>query len=135
MKATFTHLNFDFSFTDADVVNPMAFIPKGEFNPHNVRPWLIYIPLRTHGWTLAVVFASCLQEALDEATDNDKLDGLLVAPEDMGDYGNEEVGITRLGNAGEPFDLESVDGIELPNLPFSFAAMFMAAREESGTAI
>jgi hypothetical protein len=125
MQATFRHLNFDFTFSDTDVCNPMDFIPKGEFNPHNVRPWFIH----TEGFPLAIVFASCEQDALDIAADEGKLDRFQVTEEDLADYGDEEEGLARLGNASEPFDIENVGMLELPHVPFSFAAMFTAAQK------
>jgi len=125
MVATITLNNFDFQFSDSDVVNPDDYIPKGEYNPHNVRPWLLH----HEGLSLAIVFAECLQDALDEAADAGKLDRFQVAEEDMGDYGDDEEGITRLGNASEPFDIESVGVLELPNPPFSFCALLKATDE------
>lgn len=116
----------EITFTDADVVNWNNFIPAGEYNPHNVRPWLLH----DHGFPVAVVFASSLQDAIDEAVDENKMDRYLVAEKDLADYGPEEEGITRLGNAGEPFDIESLEAVELPNPPFSFVALFNAAENK-----
>lgn len=109
-------------FTDADVVNRDDFIPAGDSNPHKVRPWLIH----DAGFTVAIVFASCEQDALDEAADAGKLDGFQVTESDMADYGPDCDGLAFLGNAGEPFDIQTLDMIELPNPPFSFAALFAA---------
>lgn len=117
MNATFQQI----SFSDADVVNPDNWIAKGESNPHNVRPWLLH----DHGFALAVVFADCLQDALDEAVDANKLDAFKIDPSNMADYPHEE-GISFLGNASEPFDIESVEFVELPNVVRSFAAQFAA---------
>lgn len=114
-------------FTDADVVNPSDYIPKGESNPHNVRPFLIH----DHGFTLAVVFADCLQDALDIAVDEGKLDGFQVSDKEMADYGPDEEGISRLGNAGEPFEIEALDAVELPIPAFSFIALFNAMKDHS----
>jgi hypothetical protein len=119
MTATFNEIKF----SDDDVVNKDDFIPKGEYNPHNVRPWLLH----DHGFTVAVVFASSLQDALDEAVDADKLDRFQVTEAEMADYPDDE-GIAFLGNASEPFDIEGLAAIELPNPPFSFVALFNAAR-------
>lgn len=138
------------TFSDADVVNPGDFIPQGEYNPRKVRPFLLH----DHGFVIAVVFAACTQDALDEAADADKLDRYLIDlndPSDRVDYlvkdkvtpgydpdvpeyvdaaGGEywwaNDGPAFLGNASEPFDIESLDVIELPNPPFSFAALFNA---------
>ena len=115
MQAEFNQIKF----SDDDVVNKDDFIPAGEYNPHNVRPWLLH----DHGFTVAVVFADCLQDALDIAADENKLDGFQVDEKDMADYGPDEDGICRLGNAGEPFDIQTLDAIELPNPPFSFVAL------------
>lgn len=109
-------------WTDADVVDLDDWIPDGEYNPHNVHPWLLH----DHGFCLCVVFANCLQDALDIAVDNDKLDRFLIADDDLADYPNEE-GIAHLGNAGEPFDIESLGFIELNNPPRSFCAQMNAA--------
>jgi hypothetical protein len=117
------HAQFNqITFTDADVVNKDGFIPAGEYNPHNVRPFLIH----DHGFTVAVVFADCLQDALDEAVDAGKLDSFQVSETDLADYGPDQDGIARLGNASEPFDIQALDVVELPNPPFSFVALFNA---------
>lgn len=128
-------------FTDKDIVNPDDFCPAGEDNAHRrpsgTRPWLIH----DHGFVVCVVFASNMQDALDEAVDNHKLDAFLIDEEyntpgtkgrpasDYPTIGTEnEEGITRLGNASEPFDIESLSVIELPNPKFSFCAMFNASQ-------
>lgn len=112
-------------FTDEDVVNSGDFIPAGEFNPHKVRPFLLH----DHGFCLAVVFADCLRDALDIAVDAGKLDRYQVTESDLSDYGPDEEGIARLGNAGEPFDIESLGALELPNPRFSFVALFNARNQ------
>jgi hypothetical protein len=116
MKASYKEI----SFSDEDVANPDDFIPAGGYNPYKVRPFLLH----DHGFVVAVVFASNLQEALDIAVDENKLDGFAVSEKELTDYGPEEEGITRLGNAGEPFDIESLEVIELPNPKWSFVALF-----------
>jgi hypothetical protein len=126
------------SFTDDDVVNKDDFIPKGEYNPHKVHPFVIH----DHGFVVCVVFASHLQDALDIAVDNHKLDDFLIEEEwntpgtkglpaaDYPTLGTEnEEGIARLGNASEPFDIEALDVVELDNPPFSFVALYNAAKE------
>src|SRR5437868_3912834 len=110
-------------WTDEDVVNADAFMPQGHYNPHRVRPWLLH----DHGFVLAVVFADCLQDAIDIAVDADKLDRYMVTAADLDGYmddSGQEHGITYLGNAGEPFDIDTLGVVELPNPPFSFAALF-----------
>ena len=74
---------------------------------------------------LAVVFADCLQDALDIAADNGKLDRFRVTEEDAADYPDDE-GLTFLGNASEAFDIESRGVEELPNPRFSFVALLSA---------
>ena len=120
-------------FTDADVVNPRDYTAEGDYNPHRVRPWLLH----DHGFVLAVVFASCEQDALDEAVDAGKLDRYMLDasdPQTRQDYGNSQPdgswdwhdGVSFLGNAGEPFDIESLGMVELPTPPFSFCALLNA---------
>ena len=113
-----------FTFEDSDIANLDDFIPGDDsYNPHHVRPWLIYSALGTR----AVAFASDLQDALDAAVDADKLDADLVSDEELAKMSSEEVsGLSYLGNAGEPFRLDDVDAIELPNPPMSFVALFNA---------
>ena len=114
-------------FTDFDVVNIDDFIPDGESHPHNVRPWLIH----DHGFTLAVVFASNLQDAFDEAADAGKLDTFLVDESDYEEYGvnTDEPTCSFLGNEGRPFDIDGLAVAELRNPPASFFALYRAALE------
>ena len=115
----------DIRFSDADVVNPEEFIAANDdYNPHKVRPWLFH----DHGFALAVVFAACEQDALDIAADQDKFDRYAVSADDLGDYGEDGEGLSYLGNASEPYDLEGLGIIELPNPSFSFCALFNAAQ-------
>jgi hypothetical protein len=108
-------------FTDADVVNVEDWIPAGEYNPHKVRPWLLH----DCGFTLAVVFASCLQDVLDIAVDNNKLDQFKIEESDLSDY-RDDGDIDYLGNACEPFDIDVVDCVELRNPPMSFRTLWKA---------
>ena len=80
-------------FSDEDVVNPWDFVPAGEPNVHGTRPFLLH----DHGLTLAVVFADCLQDALDIAADNGNLDRYRVSDANLADYPNED-GLSFLGN-------------------------------------
>ena len=64
----------EITFTDTDVVNLNDYIPAADINPHELRPFLLH----DHGFTIAVVFAACLQDAIDEAADAGKLDLFLV---------------------------------------------------------
>jgi hypothetical protein len=107
-----------FEFTDEDVVNPDDFIPTGEYNPHNVRPWLIY-----GSWgTLAVVFADCESDALDVAADGEKLEGYRIPPEEQ----DESREYCYLGNCCDAYDIQNIGMIELPNPKRSFVAEFNA---------
>lgn len=141
----------EIQFSDANVVNKEDFIPEGEYNPHRVRPWLLH----DHGFVLAIVFASSLQDALDTAVDEGVLDRYEIDPtneKEREDYMVKDVvppgsdpncpdfmdkdggkwwwqegkEPAYLGNAGEPFDIESLQYEELPNPPFSFVALFNA---------
>lgn len=89
---------------DSMVVNVEDCIYQGEFNPHNVRPWLIY---GLYG-AYAIVFASNEQDALDIAADADKLKA--CASERL------ETDTDYLGNAGDPYDLTDV-GITALKIP------------------
>ncbi len=121
MHATFQQIKF----ADADIVNAGEFIAANDsYNPRHIRPWLFH----DHGFTIGVVFAGSLQDALDELADSGRLDRFAIAESDLADYGPEEEGIDHLGNAGEPFDIESLGYVELPNPAFSFVALFNAAQ-------
>jgi len=132
MKTTIHADNLEFTFTDSDIVNPDDMILAGEFNPHNVRGWLLH----DAGFTLCVVFADSLQDALDTAADEGKLDAFLIdeasnTPGTSGlpadDYPtlgtDDEEGITRLGNAGEPFDTETLGYVEFAAPEFSIVRL------------
>ena len=123
MEATYQEIKF----TDSDVANPDDFIPAGEYNPHNVRPFLLH----DHGFTVAVVFADCLQDALDIAVDEGKMDRFLIAEADYEEYDvrGDNPTCALLGNASEPFDIEGLDAIELPIPARSFVALFNAREE------
>ncbi len=125
---TFKSGNFDYQFSEDDVVNADSFIPAGDFNPHNVRPFILH----DAGFVVAVCFADCLQDAIDEAVDAGKLDRFQVTEEELKEYETgerTEVGsehcpegypeydgrIAHLGNASEPFDIESLDAVEVSN--------------------
>lgn len=150
MKCKFREI----AFSDKDVVNLDNWIPAGEYNPHNVRPWLLH----DHGFVLCVVFADCLEYALDEAADENKLDRFLIDVESLAereDYMTQDVSKMAagfdpevpdyvdeaggkwwwaiepafLGNDSNAFDIESLGVEELPNPPRSFCAQFAAAQE------
>jgi hypothetical protein len=112
-------------FTDDIIIDRCDFIAKGDYNPHNVRPWLFH----DHGFALCLCFADCLQDALDIAADSGMIDQFRVSTEDEADYGPDGEGIDYLGNASEPFDIESLSVEELPNPTFSFVALFTASQK------
>lgn len=118
--------------TDDDVILD-DYTPDGEYNPHNIHPFLLH----DHGFCVAVVFANNLQDALDIAVDNDKMDSFLIQKEDYGDYGmnagiyDEDPRCSFLGIASEPFDIETLQVIELENPPMSFCALYKANQEQS----
>jgi len=80
-----------------NVLLPREIDPDAAYNPYNVRMFVI-----GHEFgPICAVWASSEQEALDEAVDQNMLDCLMEKdqnPEDDED-------LTRLGNAGELFDL------------------------------
>ena len=67
-----------------------------EFNPHNVRLWIVS---NEYG-ALGAVWANNEQDALDELVNNDLGNGLLIDEADADDE------TCRLGNAGEPACLD-----------------------------
>lgn len=69
---------------------------NASYNPHDYKAYIIH---NEYG-AICVSLGSCLQEALDNAVDNDLLDAYLA---DDQDHDNE--GLSSLGNAGELFDL------------------------------
>lgn len=95
------------------IANPEDFIPDGDYNPHNVRPFVI----NNEYVYLCIAYASNLQDALDSAADADMLRGLALDREDADErereYGG--AGVMYLGNASEPFDSERAGALELPN--------------------
>ena len=69
---------------------------NASYNPHNYKAYIIS---GEYG-AICASLGSCLQQALDNAVDNDLLDGYLA---DDQDYDNEY--LVSLGNASELFDL------------------------------
>lgn len=93
-------------------------------------PVKLYVVLGAYG-PLAVVFARCEQDAMDDAADAGKLDGLKIDESDTDfdiesdTYNGEEV--LRLGNASEPFDQSYLGIVEIPVPKFSLAGLLFAA--------
>jgi hypothetical protein len=83
---------------DANDVLCNDVIFKGEYNPHNVRLWIIGHEVGA----IVALWASCEQDALDLMLDKG-YEQFLVAPEDV-DPDNEEY--AYLGNASEACNLD-----------------------------
>jgi len=96
----------------------------GEFNPHSVRLWVISSDF---GYT-AAVWASCEQDALDEAVNADLMGAFAIDEADA----DEET--ARLGNASEPFDLAYCGIRHLPQSEMSIG-LLMAFAEARGAAV
>lgn len=98
-----------------------------EYNPHNVRLWVIgneYGPL-------CAVWSDCEQDALDEACDKGLLDSFLVSKKDftaMNEVEREE--LAHLGNAGESADLTYawIEPVDLSQQPLPLLLAFAEAR-------
>ncbi len=112
----------------------------GEYNPHNNRPWLIELG-GSYTSVFKLVWASDEQDALDVACDYNMIDCRMIDDNNLEDYLEHSddcpallngisqpewwskesqqccKGFTenfaRLGNAGEPFDLDNVGLTEL----------------------
>lgn len=111
--------------TEKDVINPDAWVPEGQYNPHRVRPWLITNSFSNCGCqVIGIVFATCEGDALDEAVNENRMDHLQLKEEEADDE------TIRLGNAGEPFDIEGVHIEELPNPKASWLAQYAASQKE-----
>ena len=142
-------------FSDDDVVNQNACIFSGEYNPHNIHPWLFH----DHGFVVCVVFASNLQDALDDAVAAGKFHRYMIDLTTACDRGNylsrnevspsydpncpdfidadgnrywwrEGMEPAFLGNASEPFDIESLSIEEMPIPKRSFCAQFEHMTED-----
>ncbi len=111
----------EITFSDDDVVNPDDFIPRGEYNPYNVRPFLLH----DHGFPVAIVFGEDLGDALDIAVDAGKMGRYAIIPANVENYHDDE-GISFLGNASEPFDIESLGVEELPIPARSWVSQYNA---------
>lgn len=138
------------TFSDSDVVQRSeSYTPPNVYNP-GIRPFLLH----DHGFVLAVVIARSTQDAVDDAVDEGKLDRFQLDPNDKSHQANymEPVtnpgkenpgflidgtfydwkdGVSFLGSAGEPFDIEGLEVVELPNPKFSLCALLQAHEEGS----
>lgn len=148
----------EIKFTDADVINPDDFIPERAYNPHNMRPWLLHDHGFCVCVVFAQSLQDALDESADAGKlDPWKIDPTGADREDymtnredqaggqlVGQGANDPDYIDSegrkwwwrdelpqfLGNASEPFDIEGLDILELPNPPFSFCALFNANNED-----
>ena len=138
-KTTVQFNGLEFTFTDDDVIEMDWIDYEGDFHTGHTRLWLLH----DHGFTLCVVQADNLQEALDKAVDEGKLDRFMInldddsersdymttdasniaagfdpeCPEYVGKDGTKwfwAVEPAFLGNASEPFDIDSLGYVELP---------------------
>lgn len=95
-----------------DVMLPSELDEAGRFNPHNIRLWLIG---HMHG-PVCAIFASCEQDALDNACDANMLECFMLSDDETQAYyaecdentGEHPEGIhyTPLGNASELHNLD-----------------------------
>jgi hypothetical protein len=81
---------------------------------------------------IAVVFACNEDQALDDAVDAGKLDSCQipeseVTSNDDGDFDDCGGNLTRLGNAGECFNMDGISMVEIPVPKFSLAGLLLAA--------
>lgn len=109
-------------WSDSDLVNP---------DDYCIDTYCKLYIVHDCGFTVAAVIADCLQNALDIIVDeSDKLDGFQIHPEEFENYGTtaEEQweNMTTLGNASEPFDIETLQVVETALPEFSLAAMVNA---------
>jgi hypothetical protein len=138
-KTIVRYHNYELSFTDEDVIDMDSLSFEGDYDPHRRQLWLIH----DHGFTICVVEADSLQDALDEAVDNGKMDRFQIHPEDESDRSDymtsdvsemaagfdperpeyvDEDGVKYwwstepafLGNASEPFDIDTICYVALP---------------------
>lgn len=114
---------------DNMVVDVQDFIPAGEYNPHNVRPFV----LGDEFGVFAIVFASHEQEAIDKAIDSGKMDGMKVSDEDLENASEDELGEYICGgNASEYFYQDYLWIATLPNPAMSFITLLAAKINEEG---
>lgn len=115
----------EITFSDSDIVNADDWRAAGESHPSKT-----YL-LSDHGFTLAVVFADCEQDAIDIACDAGKLDRYEVTAEELADYGatdaEQSERLSYLGNNGKAHDIETLCIVELPSVKrLGFCAAFDA---------
>jgi len=76
---------------------------------------------------LAIVYANCEQDSIDEAINNDMLDCLQIPDDEYAAMSeSEQDECLHGGNASEPFDQTYMWIVELPNPAFSLVACMIA---------
>jgi hypothetical protein len=107
----------------------------GEFNPHNVG---LFVVSNEYG-AVCAVWASCEQDALDQAVDSDLMESFAAVEEsirfneeEQTDEDKDGVSVTRLGNGGEPFYLDNCGCRRVPqdDMPVALLIAFAEARGE-----
>lgn len=127
MRTTVKLPQGDIELTDEMVVRPEDFIPRGEYNPHNVRPWVIGAEFGA----FAIVFADCEQDAIDTAIDEGKMDFLKVSDADLAAATEDERSdFLTGGNASESLYQDYLWMEELPTPAFSFIRLLTAGEGE-----
>jgi hypothetical protein len=112
-------------FTEADIVDIDNW--EGTGNRYN-KAYLIH----DHGYCLAVVFERNEQDALDSAVDAGKLDAFILSAEQEAEYERDGIEPCYLGNASEPFDIDTIGIIELPNVPLTYTDCFNGLMTRKG---
>jgi hypothetical protein len=119
----------EFDVKDELVVTNDVMFPW-EYNPHNVRPWLVVTSIGV----LGLVWGSCEGDALDTLIDEDLGDSLILSEEDVKEWcadGREDE-ICYAGNAGEPVDLTEVYICEVILRPAEDIELIVALAEARG---
>lgn len=94
MTKFYTKSGACYDIDDKDILLNNVVLPQ-EFNPHNIRLWII-----GHEFgAICAVWASCEQDAFDEMLDAGYEQFLVENPEEDQEY-------SCLGNAGEPCNLD-----------------------------
>lgn len=101
------------SWTLADVLNPYDYIPPGDYNPCGMKAFAVGAGDVTD--SASIVFASSLEDALDEAADHGRLEAARLHHHPTTEE-EEEMGYIRLGNEGDLYEDAYVWGVEI-NFP------------------
>lgn len=102
------------SFTDKDIVNIDDWYGTG---CDKYKAWLLH----DHGFTIAIAFGECEQDALDAIADSGKLDR-------FSDDDSDAEHLTFLGNKSNGYNIDSLTIVELPKPSPSFVASFKESR-------